>query len=275
MLPNISDYETLFDCAYLLYKTQKAITQLPYIDPESEKISKRNSRIGVGVTGLLQAQEKWEWLDQLYLDLRQYDTVYSAKKGWSESIKISTIKPSGTLSLLAGVSPGIHPAYSHYFIRRVSISSNDPLVAYCRKKGYVVEYRQQFDGSLDRNTVVVEFPCKSIGIVSEELSAVEHLEIVKKLQTLWADNSISVTIYYKKEELPAIKEWLKENYETSIKAVSFLLHNEHGFVQAPYEEITEQEYNDLVAQIQETNLNNIGSVLLDDLECEGGVCPVR
>jgi ribonucleoside-triphosphate reductase (thioredoxin) len=276
VLPNITSEDQLKDCIYLLYKTQKAITQMQYIDPESTKVVNRNARIGMGVTGIYQAVDKLNWLDAGYRYLREVDAEYSRARGWNESIKVTTLKPSGSLSLVAGVTPGIHPAYAQYYIRRVSLSSNDPLVEYCKDLGYTTEYRMQFDGTLDRSTVLVQFPCKMPEgtVIADNLSAVEHLEMIKRLQTIWVDNSISATVYYKPHELDEIKEWLSLHYADSIKAVSFLRHSEHNFQQAPYEPITSQEYELMISVITSGNYTE-ASGLIDDLECSTGVCPVR
>jgi hypothetical protein len=158
------------------------------------------------------------------------------------------------------------------------MESTDPLVDVCRGLGYSVEYVIRYDGSEDHSTVVVEFPCKVEGgvTVAKEMTAVDQLELVKKLQTVWADNSVSVTVYYHKKELSEIKKWLEENFESSLKSVSFLLHTEHGFDQAPYEEITEEQYEKMITGIKRVNGEQIHSgESLDSLECEGGVCPVK
>src|SRR5690606_29074399 len=104
----------------------------------------------------------------------------------------------------------------------------------------------------NHDTTIVEFPSrfKEGCITSKDMSAIEQLELVKKLQTVWADQAVSVTVYYKKEELDQIKEWLAENYDNSIKSVSFLMHSDHGFKQAPLEEITEDEYNKMCGKIK-------------------------
>ena len=118
-------------------------------------------RMGIGITGYLQSHKyKRQWLSEVYSELRLFDQEYSNKHKFPPSIKLTTIKPSGTLSLLGGVSPGAHPAYSHFFIRRIRMASNSHLVNVCRKHGYFIEFQKNFDGSEDRNTVVVSFPCK-------------------------------------------------------------------------------------------------------------------
>ena len=209
----------------------------------------------------------------------KFDKAWSKENGWNESIRLTTTKPSGTLSLLAGSTPGVHPGYSRYFIRRVRMSSSDKLVGACRELGYGVEYAKNFDGTENYDTVVVSFPCSfdKGTTIAKNMSAVDQLELVKKIQTLWSDNAVSVTVYYRKEELPQIKDWLKQNYATSLKSVSFLLHSEHGFIQAPYEEITEEQYNNMVKQVKPLTDIMIGYSTneLEGMECESGVCPIK
>jgi ribonucleotide reductase class II len=277
-LNNINDEEELFDCARLLYKTQKAVWTLPALYEKTDKIGKKNRRIGLGVTGVCQSIPKLEWLDECYKKLVQLDKDWSQQRGWPTSIKLTTVKPSGTASLLAGATPGGHPAYSRFYIRRIRIGSSDPLVQVCKDAGYKMEYVVRFDGSEDYSTFAVEFPCQvgDDAILSADMTAIQQLELVNKLQTVWSDNSVSVTIYYSTDELEGIQEWMKENYETKCKTLSFLLHSNHGFKQAPYEEIDEKTYLSLIKRLKPVRLHlNISSEVLDGLECAGGACPLR
>lgn len=276
-LNNISSKEELIDCAKLLYKTQKAISAMPFIHEETNHIVHKNMRLGLGVTGVCQSLEKLDWLDDCYVELRKLDNEWSKYRGWPKSIKLTTLKPSGTLSLLAGSTPGVHPAYSKYYIRRVRMSSSDKLVSICRKSGYNVEYTKNFDGSENYDTVVVEFPCvTNNGIVAKDMSVIDQLEMVKKLQTIWSDNAVSVTAYYDLSELDDLKKWLKDNYEHNIKSVSFLLKDKHGFQQAPYEEITELKYKELASKVKPLNSNeDVSGGSLTELECAGGACPIK
>ena len=279
-LNNISSKEELIECSTLLYKTQKAICALPFIHEDTNKIVHKNFRIGQGVTGICQGLDdnKIEWLSDCYEALKKYDKEWSKKRGWPESIKLTTVKPSGTLSLLAGSTPGIHPAYSQHYIRRVRMSSQDALVETCKSMGYHVEFVKNFDGTLNRDTVIVEFPCESgkNAKLAKDMKAVDQLDLIKKIQSDWSDNAVSCTVYYKKEELGEIKDWLGKHYKNNIKSVSFLLHNDHGFDQAPYEEIDENTYNKISSKVKGINSLQIskGNVL-QDLECEGGACPIR
>lgn len=276
-LPNIESSDELLDVAKLLYRINKHSLALSCHHPETENIVNANMRMGIGVTGYLQATTKQKkWLSDTYEALRKYDRDYSNERNWPHSVKLTTVKPSGTLSLLPGVTPGCHPGYAQYMIRRISMSATHPLVEVCRKNGYDIENRLNFDGSPDRNTVVVSFPFAypEGTILAKDMSAVGQLKVVKELQTNWSDNSVSCTVYYRKEELPEIKKYLAKNYANFHKSLSFLLHNDHGFKQAPYEEITKEQYDAMIAKTTPITSINDGQIGLDD-ECASGACPIR
>ena len=278
-LPNIKSQEELIEVAIYLYRINKHSLALPCHAKETEDIVHKNMRMGIGITGYCMAtEEQKSWLNYAYEYIRAYDAKYSKEKGFPPSIKLTTVKPSGTLSLLSGVTPGAHPGYSHYHIRRIRMASDSALVQVCKQNGYKVEFQRNFDGSDDTNTVVVEFPCKfpENTVVSKDMKALEQLELVKKLQTEWSDNSVSVTIYYRKEELDGIKEWLNSNYNNNLKTVSFLLHSEHGFDQAPLEEIDRQKYEDMVKSVKPiTNCEVNEEDIKGSFECATGACPVK
>ena len=277
-LPNIETERELKDVATLLYRINKHSLAIKCAVPETEDIVHKNMRMGIGVTGYLQAtEEQRSWLSSVYTHLRAYDQEYSRICGFPTSIKLTTVKPSGTLSLLAGVTPGAHPGYSQYYIRRIRMAADSELVGVCRDNGYHVEYVRNFDGTEDHSTVVVSFPCSfpEGTTFADDMTAVDQLEVIKRLQAEWSDNSVSVTIYYRKEELGAIREWLNENY-INVKSVSFLLHNEHGFDQAPMEEISHEEWLKMSKEATPiTSLSQLNMEDIDIADCEGGACPVR
>ena len=181
--------------------------------------------------------------------------------------------------MLAGVTPGVHPAYSQCYIRRIRMASADPLVQVCKEHGYHVEASKNFDGTSNWDTMVVSFPIMvpKGTVCAKDLSACQQLDYAKWLQTHWADNSVSVTVYYKKDELPQIREWLDKNFDKGVKTVSFLLHSEHGFIQAPYEEISFDTFKSLSKGVKPiTKLDNDqGMALKDSLECATGACPIK
>ena len=276
-LPNITSKDEFFDVAMLLYRVNKHSLALKCHLKSTEAIVNKNMRMGIGVTGVLQAtEEQKSWLKEVYGMLREFDADYSAENGFPESIKLTTVKPSGTLSLLPGVTPGAHPAYARYMIRRIRISSNHPLVQVCKDHGYHVEYQQNFDGSEDFSTVVVSFPFShpETAQLAKDMTAIDQLEVVKWLQEVWSDNSVSCTIYYRKEELPDIRKYLKKHYKNNHKSLSFLLHSEHGFKQAPLEEITKEQYEQMVANTRLISQIDEANIGLED-DCASGACPVR
>lgn len=278
-LPNVESLKQMMSIARLLYMTQKHITRMDYSYDKTTDIVKKNARLGQSITGVLQCSpEQLKWLPTTYEYLRGFDEEYSKKHGFPESVRLTTVQPSGTLSLLPGVTPGIHPAFAQFYIRRVRFGSSDPLVEACRKRGYKVVWDIGIDGREDHTRYVVEFPCKSPtgAVLAASMTAVEQLEWVKRMQTEWADNAVSVTVYYRKEELDSIKEWLSKNYDKSVKSVSFLLHADHNFPLPPYEEITEAEYNRLYSKIDFTvPLQTTAGDMLDLDNCSTGACPVR
>ena len=279
ILSNINSYEELEDILSIIYRFLKHSLMLPCHHKDTEEIVHKEMRMGIGITGYAQCTEEQKgWLSDAYEFLRRYDEEYSLSRGFNKSVKLTTVKPSGTLSLLPGVTPGCHPGIYRYFIRRIRFSSSNNLSNVFKQNGYDCEYQLNFDGSYDHSTIVVSFPCKypEHTKLAKDMTAIDQLNTMKELQTNWSDNNVSITIYYKKEELPAIKRWLAENYTNKVKACSFLLHNEHGFKQAPYEEITEEQYTAMCKKVKPiTNSNDI--VTEDDytLECAKGACPLK
>ena len=279
-LPNIESYEQFVEISTLLYKVQKQITRMDYPYEKTTSIVRKNARLGQSVTGILQCDpQKLEWLSPGYVALKEFDKSFSDANNIPASVRLTTVQPSGTLSLLPGVTPGIHPAYARFYTRRVRFGSSDPLVDACRKRGYKVQWDMGLDGREDHTRYVVDFPCESPegSVLAASMTAVEQLEWVKKMQTEWADNAVSVTVYYRKEELPAIQEWLSKNYDKSVKSVSFLLHSDHNFVLPPYEEISEADYRKAIAKI-DTSIPLVqrsfdGLIEMDD--CATGACPIK
>jgi ribonucleoside-diphosphate reductase alpha chain/ribonucleoside-triphosphate reductase len=137
----------------------------------------------------------------------------------------------------------------------------------------------RFDGSLDQSTIVVDFYVKSpdgMPVADKNWDTWKQLEAVKMANKYWADQSVSCSIYYKKDDIPKIKEWLRLNW-CDLKTISFLCHSDHGFKQAPKETITEKQFNTLSKKIKPLDLDSksYSGELIEGLECEGGVCPIR
>jgi len=280
-LPNIDSYEELLKVVRTLYRVNKHSLALKCHHKETQDIVNSNMRMGIGITGVMMStEEQLSWLDGCYEYLRSYDKEYSKQMGFPESIKLTTVKPSGTLSLLAGVTSGVHPATSgQYYIRRIRISAESPLVEVCKSHGYHVEFQENFDGTLDRSTYVVEFPCKyPDGTVSaEDMTVYEQLDIVQRMQKEWSDNSVSVTAYYNKEDLPDLKKYIEENFNENFKTLSFLLKmGASGFKQLPFEGISEDKYKYLSSLVKPITNAEINEEDVEELgACAGGACPIK
>lgn len=291
-LPNIHSYTELLEVLTLSYRMNKHSLSLHCSLKETEKIVNKNMRMGIGMAGYLQAtEEQRSWLSDAYVWLREFDKKYSASHGFPISIKLTTEKPDGTQALLpshvnkngkilAGVIlPGVHPnpAGEPYYIRRIRISSQSNLINVCVANGYPVEYQKNFDGTLDKTTMVVEFPCKLADgtPTAATFGWREQLDAVRRLQREWSDNSVSCTVYYKLEDLPEIKKYLAKHFSNEIKTVSFLLYHGHGFIQAPYETISKEEYTKRIKKCTPITTIEIKESDFELDECASGACPIK
>lgn len=278
-LMNIHDEPELFYVAEHLYRYAKRVTLETYHNKITNAVVQKNHRIGIGLTGCL-GSPLWnqDTLDRLYRHLRKIDEEYSAELNVPKSIRLTTIKPSGTVSKLLSQKgyEGIHAAYAPFFIQRIRFSSDDPLISILREAGHNIEPQINFDGSLDHSTLVVDFYIAA----PENHPTVATWPLEKQLKTLllaqkyWSDNSVSVTIYYEKHQIPFIQAWLTDHL-SEIKTISFLLHSEHGFKQAPKEAISEDQYKKLTKNLKPINFNEISEGNLESLECAEGFCPVK
>jgi len=242
------DYLRTLKIAYLYGKT---ITLVKTHWPETNQRMLKNRRIGLSQSGVVQAfgkfgrREMYNWCDNAYDEVQAWDKQYSDWLCIPRSIRTTSIKPSGTVSLLNGSTPGIHFAESEYYIRRIRFAKNSELVAHLSKAGYNIE-----DAFGQKSTVVVEFPVKEplFQKSKRDVSMWEQLEIAAQYQYYWADNSVSVTVTFNDHEACQIENAL-QMYETRLKAVSFLRYSNTGYRQAPYEAIAKEKYEEMVSKI--------------------------
>ena len=166
--------------------------------------------------------------------------------GIEHSAAVTTVKPSGTVSQLTGVSSGIHPWYSKHYIRTVRADNKDPLTAFLKDFGVPNEP----DVMKPDATTVFSFPIKAPenAIVTSDLSAIDHLEIWKAYRESWTEHNPSVTINVKEDEWLDVAAWVYRNFD-HIGGVSFLPASEHSYKQAPYQEITKEEYDEAVSKM--------------------------
>ena len=246
---DLEDYLKTLKIAYLYGKT---ITLSNTHWPETNAKMLKNRRIGLSQSGVVQAfnkhgrREMYKWCDNAYEYVTQLDKEYSNWLCIPKSIRMTSIKPSGTVSLLNGSTPGIHFPENEYYIRRIRFGSDSVLLEPLKEAGYKIE-----KDAYTPNTMVVEFPVKEPYFTKgkESVSMWEQLEIAAQYQHYWADNSVSITVTFKEHEAEQIKDAL-EMYESRLKAVSFLKLSETGYTQAPYEAITEEQYQEMSADIK-------------------------
>jgi ribonucleoside-triphosphate reductase len=277
-LPQIVDEDEFVLAARLMHRYGKRVTLEHFHNPKNDEVIRRNRRIGTGITGCLQSPLfNPKSLDRAYAAIQEENREYSKVLGIPESIRTTVVKPSGTLSLVGDCTPGIHPAYSRYYIRRVRFAANDPLIPILRAAGHPMEPVRKFDGTIDHGTQVVQFfmqtpegtPC-----ADEGFDTWKQLDVVSMAQKHWADQAVSCSVYYKRNEISAIKQWLIDNLK-NLKTISFLCHSEHGFDQAPLEAIDKTHFEKMSTSVKPLDMNTITGGDLESLECAGGFCPVK
>ena len=260
-LCNMESEKEFVVASRLMQRYAKRITLEKYHHKISDEVIKRNRRTGNGITGCLASPLFTpDVLDRAYLAIQDEDATYSKELGIPLSKRTTVVKPSGTMSKVLDCMgyEGIHAAYSRYMIQRVRFSSNDALIPKLREAGHSMEFQNSF-GTVDPGTMVVDFYLQAPDghpVADEDWDTWKQLDILKMAQKHWADQSVSVTVYYKKEEIPTLKTWLAENLQY-LKTISFLCHSDHGFLQAPKQSITREQYEKLSSKVKPIEFEGI------------------
>lgn len=292
----VEEYHETLKYAYLYAKT---VTLLNTHWEETNNVMQKNKRIGVSMTGIPDAFAKFgrdfflkEFCDKGYQFLRKLDAKWS--KEWlvcMQSNKLTTVKPSGTTSLLAGVSPGIHYPHSEYYIRRIRIAADSELLDELRACGYTITpdpygaiYQKDpdtyhdlvIDGEkiiIGYTTMVVDFPVHEKYYVKSKFDASmwEQGQNVFDMQYYWADNQVSATITFTKEEARDVKTFL-EIAQNKCKGISMMPLENHGYALAPYEAITKEEFERLSSQITPPNFNRVTTAGVGERFCTNATC---
>jgi ribonucleoside-triphosphate reductase len=240
---SLDDYKRTLKFAYLYAKT---VTLLPTHWVETNAIMQRNRRIGTSMSGIANfadnrgIPELRDWMDSGYQTIKYYDTTYSEWLGIRESIKMTTVKPSGTVSILAGESPGVHwTPGGKYFNRAIRFSNNDPMLPLFKLANYRVEPASESPDT----TSVVFFPIKSEAKRAErDVTIFEKMALAATAQRYWSDNSVSVTVSFDPETESQHVDTVLHMYDGQLKTVSFLPSGNFSYPQMPYTQITEEEY---------------------------------
>lgn len=245
---DLNDYIETVKIAYLYGKTV-TLTRTHW--KETNAKMQKNRRVGLSQSGIAQAINKHglrttlTWSDKAYDTIKKFDQKYSDWFCVPRSKRLTSVKPSGSVSLLNGSTAGIHYPEDEFYIRRIRFAETSELLPPLRTAGYHVEACEY-----SPHTVVVSFPVHEQYFVKgkRDVSMWEQLELAALYQYYWADNSVSVTVTFKPDEAKDIKRAL-ELYETRLKDVSFLRYQETGYRQAPYEPITKEHFEDLNSRI--------------------------
>jgi len=267
------EYQKTLKYSYLYAKT---VTLIPTHSEKTNAVMLRNRRIGESQSGIIEAfvkhgrQEMLEWCDNGYKYLRHLDNIYSDWMCIPRSIKITSVKPSGTISLLPGVTPGIHYSHAEWYIRRVTLSIISPLAKIMKDAGYKVE-----DSVTDKTACIVEFPIHSENFVKGkgEVTMWEQFINAADYQAYWCDNQVSITITFKPEEKRDIANALSI-FDSKLKSVSLLPLENHGYKQAPYEEITEKQYDKMVSKLTKPDYSSFTEEAKGEKYCDGEACLV-
>lgn len=272
--------------ATILGTWQSTLTNFKYIRRSWKANCEEERLLGVSLTGIFgnkltstNGPELVALLDALRLGAVEVNAAEADKLRIPHSAAITCVKPSGTVSQLTGVSSGIHPWYSEYYTRTVRADNKDPLTAFLK----AADVPSEPDVMKPDNTTVFGFPVKAPegAIVTKNLTAVDHLEIWKTYREHWTEHNPSVTINVKEDEWMDVGAWVYRNFD-HIGGVSFLPATEHTYRQAPYQEITREQYEEALAKMPkditwqdlsmfETEDGTTGS---QELACSGGVCEV-
>lgn len=281
-LSKITDATELKRVLKYAYLYAKTVTLLPTGIPRTNAIMQRNRRIGISMSGIANFSDNAgrallrKWMDQGYGIVKEYDRIYSEWLCVRESIKVTTVKPTGTTSLLVGESPGVHwsPGGS-YFNRAMRIDNESPIVPLFKAAGYTVEPASESPDT----TVVVYFPIHSDAKRSEkEVSIFEKASLAVEAQRWWSDNGVSVTVSFDSQTEEKDVPTILSMYDGQLKAISFLPMGNKVYPQQPYTNISSSEYVAAEASHSKVDMSILYDEEVVDAEgergCTNDVCEV-
>lgn len=271
--------------ATIIGSLQSTLTDFRYLRVRWKRNTEEEALLGVSMTGIM---DHWllsktgpdleKWLTELRDVSIETNKEWSEKLGVNQSVAITCVKPSGTVSQLVDSASGIHPRFSKQYIRRVRSDKKDPLAVYMADKGFPVENDVMSDSS-----VVFSFPVKApaTSVTVNQVGAMQQLELWKAYQNFWCEHKPSITIYYTDDEFLDVAQWIWKNFDMC-SGVSLLPYSDHVYQQAPYEDATDEMFAELVAKMPkdidwddlanyEVEDNTIGS---QELACVGGACEI-
>lgn len=271
--------------ATIIGTLQSTLTDFRYLRVRWKRNTEEEALLGVSLTGIMDhwllskpSTDLEKWLTEMKGVAVETNKEWAEKLGVNQSVAITCVKPSGTVSQLVDSASGIHPRFSKHYIRRVRSDRKDPLAIYMDKAGFPVEKDVMND-----STAVFSFPVKSpeTSVTVKQVGAMEQLKLWKAYQDFWCEHKPSVTVYYTDSEFLKVAQWIWDNFDT-VSGISLLPTSDHIYQQAPYEEIDENQYEELVAAMpQDVDWENLAQFEEEDnttgsqeLACAGGACEI-
>jgi ribonucleoside-diphosphate reductase alpha chain len=280
----LEDLERKVRIATILGTLQATQTNFRYLRNIWKKNTDEERLLGVSLTGVMDHQllshievETKIWLNRLRQVAIETNKEWAERLGINQSTAITCNKPSGTVSQLTDSASGVHPRFAKYYIRRIRGDVKDPLTQFMENSGIPSEA-----DVMNKDNLVFSFPMKApnTAVCVKDITAELQLEHWKMLQQHWCEHNPSITIYYKDSEFLSLGQAVYNDFD-KIAGISFLPHSDHKYQQAPYEEITEEQYQQMVSSFpqvdwevfktfeNEDNVNNTR-----ELACSAGVCEI-
>ena len=283
------DYEGILEAQKMSARAGYRMACIDFELYKWDRVNKEDMLIGCGLTGWqdmvnatgMSEEDEIKLLEDLRRVAHESANALADMLGKNRPKLYTTIKPSGTLSQLPTISNGLHFSHSPYYIRRVRINAQDPLVEVCRELGYTMhpEVGQTWENC---DTVVIEFPVEAPrGKTKYDVSALEQLEIYRKFMKHYVDHNASITVHVRPHEWEIVEDWIYENWD-DVVAISFLALDDSFYQLMPYEAIDKETYEKLESQMKEFNPSLLKKyesteeeLDIGDSECVGGMCPIR
>jgi len=279
----VEDLKRKVRLSTILGTYQATLTNFGYLSKEWKNNCDEEALLGVSITGYYDNKtiRSDDVLSKLREEAIKTNREYAKKFGINYSTCITTIKPHGNSGQLLYVGSGMHPWYAKHYIRRVRISTNDPLYQLIKDQG--VPFKAEVGYSTANSTVaVVEFPIKAPdgAITRDQVSAIDLLNEWKRLKINYIEHNPSVTIYVGDDEWIKVANFIYENWDI-VGGLSFLPRSEHVYQLAPYEEISKEEYDKRIKEIKHIDFSKLiyyeqedNTVGAKEFACVSGVCSI-
>tara|TARA_R110001599_G_scaffold241172_1_gene440754 strand:- start:3655 stop:5532 length:1878 start_codon:yes stop_codon:yes gene_type:complete len=273
------------EMAAIIGTLQATLTDFRYLRNCWKKNTEEEALLGVSMTGIMdhyllskgESKDLSKWLEGVRDVCVDTNKKWAEKLGINQSAAITCVKPSGTVSQLVDSASGIHPRFSKHYIRRVRSDKKDPLAVFMESKGFPVE-----QDVMSPTSSVFSFPVKAPkkSVTVSEVGAMQQLELWKAYQNHWCEHKPSITVYYTDSEFLQIAQWIWDNFDLC-SGISLLPYSDHVYQQAPYEEIDEVKYKELLATVPKVDWEGLGEFEQEDnttgsqeLACVGGACEI-